>query len=63
MAITDAGIDAASGCDVIARWPEDEFAGPQWRLGDIVLPSPSGDQVPSCSQAPQATATPAGKYA
>jgi hypothetical protein len=27
--ITDAGIDAAGGCDVIARRPEGEFSGPR----------------------------------
>lgn len=26
-AITDAGIDAAGGCDFIARWSDDEFSG------------------------------------
>lgn len=61
-AITDAGIDAAGGCDVITRWPEDEFSGPQWRLGDLALPFSGGDQVPSCLQPSQAAATPAGKY-
>ncbi len=61
--IEDVGIDAAGGCDVIARRPEGEFSGPRQRLRDLALPSSGGDQVPSCSQAPQAAAAPAGKHA